>query len=188
MVQLADNADPLACNIALEELGGCRSSQLRPEVARRRWSDRETGPRDLDIHLREHPPKLEWKRLRTGHIGAMKMTQLTEAYKLPPELVTLVESGFLELLSEDAENKTVEFYIPSRRASDNHGRIASVFNLIWIHPDHNAEFCHYYDTTPGDLASFYVSRSTPDHGDRVVPDLNTLDDLIAWLEDLRDGS
>ncbi len=58
------------------------------------------------------------------------MTSLEEAYKLPPELVAFVESGFLELLSEDKEKKTVEFFIPSRRSTDEHGHIASVFNLI----------------------------------------------------------
>lgn len=115
------------------------------------------------------------------------MTSLEVAYKLPPELMAFVKSGFLEMLSEDKERKTVAFYIPSRRSTDEYGRIASVFNVTWIHPDHNAEFCHYYENTPGDLANFYVSRATPDHGNEVVPDLDTLDDLISWLADLHDA-
>jgi len=115
------------------------------------------------------------------------MTTLSESYKLPPELLPFVENGFLELLSEKKEKQTVEFFIPSRRGTDEKGRINSVYSLTWIHPDHNAEFCHFYENTPGDLPNFFVTRATPDHGDEILPDLDTLDDLIAWLTELQEA-
>jgi hypothetical protein len=57
---------------------------------------------------------------------------------------------------EDAE-KTLHLVVPSLRHKDRKGRI-KVVTITWIHPDYNAQFCHYYDRVPGDLPNFYVAR------------------------------
>ena len=38
--------------------------------------------------------------------------------------------------------------------------------LVWIHPEFNAQFCHYYDEKPGDLANFYLFKETRSWGTR----------------------
>jgi hypothetical protein len=101
--------------------------------------------------------------------------------------MALVEAGFLEVVSEDDDTKTVELDIPSLgtvTASDSF----TSYTLIWIHPDHNAEFCHYYDREPGDLPNFFVQIHSPDRPDEQVDDLNTVDDLVDWLEGMREGT
>ena len=55
----------------------------------------------------------------------------------------------------------------------------TTFSLVWIHPDFNDQFCHYYDSKPGDLANFYVVKETTDLGDDWL-DVATLDDLLVW--------
>lgn len=110
---------------------------------------------------------------------------LATKYGISPELQTFIDDGFLELLSENDAEKTVELNIPSMQYKDGQGRITD-FSVVWIHPDHNAEFCHYYDETPGDLANFYVRQETTDLGDEIL-DINSLDDLVCWLEERRSG-
>ena len=56
----------------------------------------------------------------------------------------------------------------------------TTFTLIWIHPDFNDQFCHYYTEKPGDLVNFYLFEDTTDVGDDWL-DVDTLDDLLAWL-------
>jgi hypothetical protein len=58
------------------------------------------------------------------------------------------------------------------------------YSLTWIHPAFNAQFCHYYDETPGDLANFFVTRETERMADEQLDDLESLDDLVAWLGDI----
>lgn len=111
------------------------------------------------------------------------MQDLAEKYGLPGELVAFIDRGFLELLREDFEKKTVEFHIPSKRAVDRHGRITAI-SLTWIHPAFNAEFCHFYDQSPGDLPNFYVTEDTTDVGSEIIDDLNSAVDLADWLVDL----
>jgi hypothetical protein len=79
--------------------------------------------------------------------------------------------------------KTVEFHIPALRRTDEQGRITT-FDLTWIHPDFNAQFCHYYDQSPGDLPNFYLKKDTTDIGDDDI-NLEDLDDLLCWLEETK---
>ena len=60
------------------------------------------------------------------------------------------------------------------------------YTLVWIHPDHNAEFCHYYLEKPGDLPNFYVRIHSPDAPDKQVDDLNSVEDLLDWLEGVQE--
>ena len=110
-----------------------------------------------------------------------EMPNLAVDYKIPADLQAFIDSGFLEFLSENEAEKTLTFYIPSMEYTDEHGHDIG-FTLIWIHPDFNAQFCHFYLETPGDLANFYVFKETSDSGDEQL-DIETLDDLICWLQE-----
>lgn len=113
------------------------------------------------------------------------MNDIAQAFGIPPEIMQFVDGGFLELLKRDDVQKTVEFHIPSRRQRNEHGQITS-FSLTWIHPDFNADFCHYYYETPGDSPNFHVTKDTMDSGDEILDDLQNVDDLVSWLTDFRD--
>jgi len=112
------------------------------------------------------------------------MTDLALNYQVPPEVMEFVNDGFLVFLAEDETEKTVEFHIPSRRTTDKEGRITS-YSVTWIHPDFNAEFCHYFDKKPGDLPNFYVEEDTSDVGSDPIDGLESVDDLVSWLEGMR---
>lgn len=107
-------------------------------------------------------------------------TKLDEGFGIPTALQYFITRGTLAVVSVDDATKTVEFHIPSLRSTDTHGRITTV-SLTWIHPAHNADYCHYYNTVPGDLPNFYVTADTTDLGNESI-DIATLDDLLAWLE------
>lgn len=109
------------------------------------------------------------------------MSDLAAKYKIPPELDKFIDTGFLEFLSENDAEKTIKFDIPSIAWTDDQDR-DTTFTLVWIHPEFNEQFCHYYDEKPGDLANFYVFKETTDLGDDWM-DVATLDDLLAWLEE-----
>lgn len=109
--------------------------------------------------------------------------RLMTKYGIPREIMAWIDSGFLELLVEKEGEKTVEFHVPARRTVDAEGR-ATTYSVIWIHPDYNEQFCHYYLENPGDLANFYVFRDTTDVGDEQL-DLNSVDELVAWLDRLQ---
>lgn len=113
------------------------------------------------------------------------MSALAAKYKIPPELDQFIDAGFLAMLSEDEAEKTVKFDIPSIAWTDDQDR-DTTFTLVWIDPDFNEQFCHYYDEKPGDLANFYVFRETTDLGDDWL-DLSTLDDLLVWLEERQES-
>lgn len=110
-----------------------------------------------------------------------EMPDLAVDYKIPAELTDFIDDGFLEFLSENEAEKTVKFYIPSLAWTDELGHEIS-FTFVWIHPDFNAQFCHYYLETPGDLVNFYVFKETSDMGDECL-DIESLDDLVCWLEE-----
>lgn len=114
------------------------------------------------------------------------MTDIADKYKIPAEVMEFVRDGFLEVVAEDEAENTVEFHIPSKRWTDPAGNITS-YSVTWIHPDFNTEFCHYYDEKPGDLPNFYAMKDTTDIGDELVDGLDTVDDLVGWLEELRDA-
>ena len=113
------------------------------------------------------------------------MSELSEKYGIPKEITAFVNNGFLEVSSRDEEKRTVEFDIPSVGTVTGADRF-TLYSLIWIHPNHNAEFCHYYEEEPGDLPNFYVRIHSPDARDEQVEDLNTVDDLADWLSSARD--
>jgi hypothetical protein len=108
------------------------------------------------------------------------MADLAKDYGVPPEVMAFVDAGFLEVLAETPDEKTVEFHIPSKRHSDIKGTIYA-YDLTWIHPDFNARFCHDCHETPGDLPNFYATQRCSDDADEHI-DLETLDDLVCWLE------
>lgn len=111
------------------------------------------------------------------------MNDLEKTYAIPDELSKFISDGFLQIADASLAEKTVQLHIPALRQTDDQGRITT-YSLTWIHPDHNAQFCHYYEKTPGDLPNFYVTEDTTEVGDDVL-DIDSLDDLIAWLDERR---
>ncbi len=107
---------------------------------------------------------------------------LADKYKIPDEVMAFVRDGFLEVSSEDEAKATVEFLIPSLGSTSASDKYV-LYVLVWIRPDKNAEFCHYYDEKPGDLPNFYIRIDTDHSREQQVDDLDTVDDLVAWLGD-----
>ncbi len=110
------------------------------------------------------------------------MTDLAVKYKIPADVMAFVHDGFLEVASEDEATKTVEFHIPSKRQTDDEGRITT-YSVVWTHPDFNAEFGHYYDENSDDNPNFYAEIDTTDVGSDLV-DVESVDDLVEWLAGL----
>jgi len=108
------------------------------------------------------------------------MNDLAQKYKIPDEIMAFVNKGVLVLLAEDEARKTVEFHVPSKRWTNPAGHITT-YSVVWIHPDFNTEFCHYYVQKPGDMPNFHVQIDT-DGSDDEVEDMDTVDDLAAWLD------
>jgi hypothetical protein len=113
------------------------------------------------------------------------MTDLAQIYGIPTEVMEFINHGFLEVAEETPDRATIEFRIPSLGSADSSDRY-TLYNLVWIHPERNAEFCDYYDEKPGDLPNFYVRINTDHSRDEQVEDLKTFDDLVAWMSDMRD--
>ncbi len=114
------------------------------------------------------------------------MPDLAEEYKIPTEIMEFVRNGFLEVAEETPERATVEFRIPSLGNADASDKY-TLYNLVWIHPDRNAEFCDYYDHTPGDLPNFYVRIDKEQSRDEQVEDLETIEDLADWLAEMQEA-
>jgi hypothetical protein len=115
----------------------------------------------------------------------MTTTELQTVYGIPAELLPWIDSGILVPLPHPKlDERTVKFNIPKLAYEDEKGR-DFFFTLVWIHPDYNAEFCHYYTCTPGDDPNFYIVKETRNDSDEHVDDLESFDDLIAWLEDVK---
>lgn len=112
------------------------------------------------------------------------MSQIGQRYAMPAEIDRYVDEGLLELSMEQPDKMTVDFHIPSSRSTDHRGRI-TVYGIKWIHPDYDAEFCECYDDTPGDLPNFSVEICISDGPPKIIDELETVDDLEAWLEDFR---
>ena len=115
------------------------------------------------------------------------MNYVAADYKLPPEIMAFVENGFLIKTSEEKAQKTIRFDIPSLGTATAADDFTS-YTLVWIHPDHNAEFCHYYIETPGDLPNFYVEIHSPNAPDQQVDGLDSIDDLVDWLTTMREDT
>jgi hypothetical protein len=88
------------------------------------------------------------------------------------------------VLWEDTEQRTIEFHIPSRISSDHRGRVTA-YRMVWIHPEHNAEFCHFFAEVPGDLPNFYVEVCTSDGPDEMLDQLQSDEDLECWLQEFQ---
>ncbi len=112
------------------------------------------------------------------------MTDLAGKYKIPAELMAFVNEGFLEVAEETPDRATVEFRIPSLGSTDSSDKY-TLYNLVWIDPARNAEFCHYYDEKPGDLPNFYVRIDTEHSRDEQVENLETVDDLVDWFSEMQ---
>ena len=112
---------------------------------------------------------------------------IAERYALPPGIDRLVDRGFLELSMEQPDEMTVYFHIPSMQSTDHRGRITA-YCLTWIHPDHNAEFCHYFDETPGDLPNFFFEVCNSEGPSKIIDNLETVDDLETLLNGFRTSS
>jgi len=63
-----------------------------------------------------------------------------------------------------------------RPTVDQRRRLAAS-RIVWIHSDHNAEFCHYFADAPDDLPNFYVEACTSDGPVQMLDELKTDDDL-----------
>ena len=111
-------------------------------------------------------------------------TDIADKYNIPAEVMAFVNEGFLVFVAEDEATKTVEFHIPSKRQTDDEGRITS-YSVTWIHPDFNAQFCRCYDGKPGDLPNFYAEKDTTDIGDEPLGEMESVDDLVAWAQGLQ---
>lgn len=114
------------------------------------------------------------------------MPDITKKYKIPRRISRFIDSGFLEVLGESEAEKTVRFHIPSRLYLDRENRAVS-YTVHWIHPDHNAEHCRYYEEVPGDLPNFEAVEDVEDTGDEMIEDLDTVYDLEMWLEHMQSG-
>ena len=112
------------------------------------------------------------------------MSQIGERYALPKEIDRFIDGGFLELSMEQPDEMTVHFNVPSTQSIDHRGRITA-YCMTWIHPDHNAEFCHYYEETRGDMPNFFVEVCNGEGPSVMIDDLETVDDLEVWLEDFQ---
>ena len=109
------------------------------------------------------------------------MQDLEKTYGVPAELKRFVDAGFLVVVLEKPEERTVTFAIPDL-AHTVVNNAETHFTLDWIHPDFNAQFCHYFREKPGDLANFYLTRACRERGDDLI-DVESLEDLIAWLSE-----
>ena len=110
------------------------------------------------------------------------MNDIAEKYNIPAEIMEFVEAGLLQMAEENDEKATIEFDIPSLGYAELDGRY-KFYRLIWINPEQNAEFCHFYTETPGDLPHFYVGIETDHSRDEQVEGLESLDNLIDWLKE-----
>ena len=109
------------------------------------------------------------------------MPELEKTYGIPAELREFVDAGFLVVAFEKPEERTVTFGIPSLAYTDEND-VDTYVTLDWIHPNFNAQFCHYFHEKPGDVANFYLTEACRERGDELM-DVESLDDLIAWLAD-----
>ena len=141
------------------------------------WIERE--PFGEDAGGAEKPPRRS-DTLSFRADSEEIMGSLDTRFGVPPALQAFIDRQTLEIVSADDATKTIEFHLPSLRSTDSQNRITTV-SVTWIHPDYNAQYCHYYDQVPGDLPNFYVTVDTTDLGDESL-EINSLDELIAWLE------
>ena len=110
---------------------------------------------------------------------------LARKCKLPAEVMAFVNDGFLAVAEEDADRATVEFRMPLLGSADSAGRY-TLYNLVWIDPARNAEFCHFYFEKPGDMPNFSVRIDTEHSRDEQLENLETADDFVDWLGEMQE--
>jgi hypothetical protein len=103
------------------------------------------------------------------------MNTLALRFGLPDELAALIDTGVLEITGQHDAEKTLHLVVPSLWQKDRKGRI-KIVSITWIHPDCNAQFCHYYHLAPGDLPNFYVNEENSEGPDEPI-DVNDVDEL-----------
>jgi hypothetical protein len=111
------------------------------------------------------------------------LANLAEKYVLPPALKSYIDSGVLELISEDEANQTLDFTIRAYRFENRHGDITTV-DVYWTHPGHHAAWCRTHGVDPKEEPNFEVIEDTTDLGEDYL-DINTIDELIEWLSAVR---
>src|ERR1051326_4711372 len=103
----------------------------------------------------------------------MTPANLSTENGIPAELASFVSDGFIVPVSFTPDEKTVTFDIPSLAYEDEKDNDFD-FSLIWIHPEFNQKFCHFYDETPGDLPNFYLMKETRNARDEQI-EIDSLD-------------
>jgi hypothetical protein len=116
----------------------------------------------------------------------MTETVLTD-YDVPDDLISLVDEGFLKISTVDEDERTIYFTIPSKQVDFTRDHIM-IYPLVWIHPDFNDQFCHFYIAEPGDLPNFFVERQYSDAAPEAVDGLDSVDELISWLDELKESN
>ncbi len=124
---------------------------------------------------------VEW--MMPVNLSATTM-DLVDQYWIPNELVPFIDDGFLVVLTDDWDEKSVEFHLPSKAAIDTEGRVTS-YSVYWIHPDFNRECCHSFEREPGDLPHFHATKVTTDLGSDLIDGIETAEYLAAWLQAMR---
>lgn len=109
------------------------------------------------------------------------MQHMQDTYGIPADLMAYVNVGLLEVVSENPNERTIEFHIPSMRERDTEGRTTS-YSLTWINPKFNAQFCRHYEQQPGDAPNFELVMDIEDIGDDFVEPVQTVDELVGWLD------
>lgn len=109
---------------------------------------------------------------------------VAQKYNIPQEIIEFIEIGFLDILSASWPEKTIEMHLPLKKTINSQGKVTS-YVVTWIHPEFNKTLCHYYTNEPGDEPNFYVTEETTDSGGKTIDDLETIDDLVDWLESMK---
>ena len=100
------------------------------------------------------------------------MNDLATIFEIRPELMAYIDKGVLvplDYTEDDARRGTIELLIPSLNVVQK-GEVITTYTLTWIGPSHNV----------GGDPNFEVVIEH-DNGDEYI-DLETYDDLLAWLE------
>lgn len=116
-------------------------------------------------------------------MNAAELQTLASRYAIPDDLAEFLKDGTLEVLEERLERHTVRFLVPALNVVTRR-EVVKTYEVVWTHPDHRDDMDY---ELPG---NFYV-ETVLDDGQRDFvendggPDMDELDDLIAWLEEAK---
>jgi len=114
-------------------------------------------------------------------IEILSCTELTwqEVYGLPDELVAFIDSGVLVHLSEDIQERRVEFLVPALCRPGTTADSEVTYTVKWFHPDNRPDQC--------DLEGVYidVGREIEGSGIKSLDEVETAEDLIAFLDEVQ---